>query len=232
MAAPLARLVKKGVHLTTIINSVRHYGIKHQTLLQHRFQPVCSQHMRIAGDSLATRLSRQCIIGSPGSRPFSSLTSHTGTSIAPTTVSCYPQSSQLLQPTIRFLVQPKRTIIRYSLGKGKKKTVKAVVSRFYRFNSGLWLRCRAGRSKGLWKKSLKRRKRLKPFVFCSGPQSKKLDLMVTAYWRRQKNIPDDPLAPFENRNWFGYKEYPGRRQVNKMYEKGLPINMPYNKKQF
>ena len=98
--------------------------------------------------------------------------------------------------------------------------------------SGLWLRCRAGRNRAHWKKSKKRLKRLKQFVFCSKNQSKKLDLMVTSYWKSQKNIPDDPFAPFENRNWYGYKDYPGSTYVNRMYKREMPVNMPHKKRQF
>ena len=44
------------------------------------------------------------------------------------------RSSALLQPAIRFQFQPKRTVIKFSRKKGKKKSVKAVTARFYRFN--------------------------------------------------------------------------------------------------
>ncbi|XP_032249162.1 39S ribosomal protein L35, mitochondrial-like [Phoca vitulina] len=47
---------------------------------------------------------------------------------------------------------PVRTVTYFSSRKGKRKTVKAVVYRFLRLHSGLWLRRKAGYKKKLWKK--------------------------------------------------------------------------------
>ncbi|XP_038046906.1 39S ribosomal protein L35, mitochondrial-like [Patiria miniata] len=105
--------------------------------------------------------------------------------------------------------QPSRTVVRFSRNKGKKKTVKAVTDRFYRFSNGLWLRTIAGRNKKRWKKTPERKRRTKWHVFCSRSQCKKLDLMVTSSWKQRRYYPDDPLEPFQDRNYKGLHFFPG-----------------------
>ncbi|XP_022098332.1 39S ribosomal protein L35, mitochondrial-like [Acanthaster planci] len=111
--------------------------------------------------------------------------------------------------------QPSRTVVRYSRNKGKKKSVRAVLARFYRFSNGLWLRTIAGRNKKRWKKSPARRRRNKWHVFCNKTQSKMLDRMVTSYWKQRRYFPDDPLEPFQDRNYKGLKFYPGNYTLRK-----------------
>ncbi|XP_071792958.1 large ribosomal subunit protein bL35m-like [Asterias amurensis] len=112
--------------------------------------------------------------------------------------------------------QPTRTVIRYSRNKGKKKSVRAVLDRFYRFDNGLWLRTIAGRNKKRWKKTPSRKIRNKWHVFCSKTQSKKLDLMVSGYWKRRRYFPDDPMEPFKERNFKGLSFYPGQKTLERM----------------
>ncbi|XP_066487325.1 large ribosomal subunit protein bL35m [Tiliqua scincoides] len=102
-----------------------------------------------------------------------------------------------LLPSI--LHQQKRTAIQYSLRKGKRKTVKAVVARFLRLHSGLWLRRRAGYKKRLWKKSARRKKRLREQVFCNKTQSKLLDKMTTSFWKRRNWYANDPFQKYHDR---------------------------------
>ena len=64
----------------------------------------------------------------------------------------------LLLPNV--LKPPVRTVTYYSSRKGKRKTVKAVIYRFLRLHSGLWLRRKAGYKKKLWKKTVARKRRL------------------------------------------------------------------------
>ncbi|OAD62030.1 39S ribosomal protein L35, mitochondrial [Eufriesea mexicana] len=104
----------------------------------------------------------------------------------------------ILVPTIT----PVRTVIKYSLRKGKRKTVKAVFNRFYRLNWGIWIRTRAGRHSMLWKKSLKKRRELRQHVFCNASQSTLLDKMVTMYWKRPHYYVDDPYNPYHTREEF------------------------------
>lgn len=92
-----------------------------------------------------------------------------------------------------------RTVTKFSLQKGKRKTVKAVLKRFYRLNWGGWIRTRAGRHKHLWKKSPALRKRLREHVFVNATQSTLLDKMVTKYWKRPKYYVDDPYEPYHTR---------------------------------
>ncbi|XP_042300643.1 39S ribosomal protein L35, mitochondrial, partial [Sceloporus undulatus] len=92
--------------------------------------------------------------------------------------------------------QPTRTLIQFSLRKGKRKTVKAVVDRFLRLHCGLWLRRRAGYKKKLWKKNARRRKRLREHVFCNKTQSKLLDKMTTSFWKRRNWYVNDPYQKY------------------------------------
>ncbi|KAJ6660546.1 hypothetical protein lerEdw1_017543 [Lerista edwardsae] len=117
-------------------------------------------------------------------------------------VSCGPAVSILnsvtpLLPSI--LHQQKRTLIKFSLRKGKRKTVKAVVDRFLRLHSGLWLRRRAGYKKRLWKKSARRKKRLREQVFCNKTQCKLLDKMTTSFWKRRNWYANDPFQKYHDR---------------------------------
>uniref|UniRef100_A0A8C5UIX1 Large ribosomal subunit protein bL35m n=1 Tax=Microcebus murinus TaxID=30608 RepID=A0A8C5UIX1_MICMU len=80
---------------------------------------------------------------------------------------------------------PVRTVTYFSTLKGKRKTVKAVVYRFLRLHSGLWIRRKAGYKKKLWKKTPARKRRLREFVFCNKTQSKLLDKMTTSFWKRR-----------------------------------------------
>ncbi|XP_029171424.1 39S ribosomal protein L35, mitochondrial [Nylanderia fulva] len=97
---------------------------------------------------------------------------------------------------------PVRTLIKFSMKKGKRKTVKTVLKRFYRLHWGIWIRTRTGRKKHLWRKTYDRRKRLQQHVFCNATQCTMLDKMVTKYWRRRHYYVDDPYEPYHNREEF------------------------------
>ncbi|XP_035932085.2 large ribosomal subunit protein bL35m [Halichoerus grypus] len=94
---------------------------------------------------------------------------------------------------------PVRTVTYFSSRKGKRKTVKAVVYRFLRLHSGLWLRRKAGYKKKLWKKTAARKRRLREFVFCNKTQSKLLDKMTTSFWKRRNWYADDPYQKYHDR---------------------------------
>ncbi|XP_076265232.1 mitochondrial ribosomal protein L35 [Rhynchophorus ferrugineus] len=95
-----------------------------------------------------------------------------------------------------------RNVTKYSFRKGKRKSVKAVVKRFYRLNWGVWIRTLCGRHKRLWKKSPPRKRRLRQHVFCNASQSMLLDKMVCDYWRKPKYFVDDPYNPYHTREEF------------------------------
>ncbi|EFN64271.1 39S ribosomal protein L35, mitochondrial, partial [Camponotus floridanus] len=97
---------------------------------------------------------------------------------------------------------PIRTVTKFSLRKGKRKTVKTVLKRFYRLNWGIWIRTKAGRRKHLWRKSSARKKRLQQHVFCNSTQSTLLDKMVCKYWKRRHYYVDDPYEPYHEREGF------------------------------
>lgn len=99
----------------------------------------------------------------------------------------------------KHLVVPVRTVTKFSLKRGKRKTVKAAVKRFFRLHWGGWIRTKIGRHKKLWKKSAPNKRRLRQHVFCNSTQSKLLDKMVTSFWRKPKHYVDDPYAPYHTR---------------------------------
>ncbi|KAM5318039.1 large ribosomal subunit protein bL35m isoform 2-T3 [Glossophaga mutica] len=94
---------------------------------------------------------------------------------------------------------PVRTVTYVSSRKGKRKTVKAVIYRFLRLHSGLWVRRKAGYKKKLWKKTAARKRRLREFVFCNKTQSKLLDKMTTSFWKRRNWYADDPYQKYHDR---------------------------------
>lgn len=97
---------------------------------------------------------------------------------------------------------PVRTLIKFTMSKGKRRTVKTVVKRFYRLHWGIWIRTYAGRHNKLWTKSNSRRKRLREHVFCNSQQSTLLDKMTSKYWKRRHYYVDDPYEPYHNREEF------------------------------
>nr|CAH0099035.1 unnamed protein product [Daphnia galeata] len=105
-----------------------------------------------------------------------------------TNTSLLSSISQLLHPlsvTTPSLHQT-RSVTKWSLNKGKRKTVKAVVARFYRLGWGAWIRPMVGRNKRHWSKTAKRKIRAEKHVFCNSTQSTLLDKMVTKYWRKRR----------------------------------------------
>ncbi|XP_077259446.1 mitochondrial ribosomal protein L35 [Temnothorax americanus] len=97
---------------------------------------------------------------------------------------------------------PVRTLIKFSLTSGKRKTVKTVIDRFYRLHWGIWIRTRSARHNKLWTKTTARKKRLRRHVFCNATQSTLLDKMTSKYWRRRHYYIDDPYEPYHNREEF------------------------------
>lgn len=97
-----------------------------------------------------------------------------------------------------------RNVTKFSLRKGKRKSVKVVLQKFYRLNWGGWIRTKCGRHKSLWKKSYARKRRLRQHVFCNATQCTLLDKMVTRFWKRPKHYVDDPYKPYHSRREFPF----------------------------
>ncbi|KAL5021901.1 hypothetical protein ScPMuIL_001056 [Solemya velum] len=128
------------------------------------------------------------------------------TDIPPSQSQCRHYTSNLSLGCTRNLLsvcspfkQCSRNVVRYSVRKGKPKSSKAVVKRFFRLYWGGWIRPRVGREKKLWTKTRPRRYRLRQHVFCNSQQSKLLDRMVTPFWKREHYYVDDPYAPYHKR---------------------------------
>lgn len=104
--------------------------------------------------------------------------------------------------------EPVRTVTKFSWRKGKRKSVKVVLQKFYRLHWGGWIRTKCGRAKKLWKKTSQRKRRLRMHVFCNSTQSTLLDKMVGKYWQKPKYYIDDPYEPYHTREeWkFTYKK--------------------------
>uniref|UniRef100_A0A1L8DRA2 Large ribosomal subunit protein bL35m n=1 Tax=Nyssomyia neivai TaxID=330878 RepID=A0A1L8DRA2_9DIPT len=97
-----------------------------------------------------------------------------------------------------------RSLTKFSMHSGKRKSVKAVIKRFYRLDWGIWIRTRTGRFKHLWRKTANRKRRLQRHVFVNSTQAWMLDKMVTKFWRTPKYYVDDPYRPYHTREEFFY----------------------------
>ncbi|XP_054714743.1 39S ribosomal protein L35, mitochondrial-like [Uloborus diversus] len=97
-----------------------------------------------------------------------------------------------------------RTVTKFSLKTGKRKSVQAVLTRFYRLNSGLWIRRRAGCHKRLWRKSDYQKYHGKEHVFCTRAQCIMFDKMITNYHKKRKYYIDDPFEPYQVRHNYDY----------------------------
>ncbi|XP_014280074.1 large ribosomal subunit protein bL35m [Halyomorpha halys] len=118
-------------------------------------------------------------------------------------IAIQPSINEFLKsPTTKVEFNQNRALTKFSLRKGKRKSVRAVVKRFYRLNWGIWIRTRCGRHKKLYKKSANRKRRLRQHVFTNATQSWLLDKMVTRYWRKPRFYVDDPYEPYHKREEF------------------------------
>ncbi|CAI9717210.1 ribosomal L35, mitochondrial [Octopus vulgaris] len=122
----------------------------------------------------------------------------------PTQIHRYTGCNGLNQKLLSAPQTPNVTNIRNkivcSYKKGRPKSSSAVVSRFYRLRSGLWIRARSGRSNKRWAKNSRRVFRLQETVFCNKTQSKKLERMVSRHWLKKRYFPDDPYEIYQDRS--------------------------------
>lgn len=104
--------------------------------------------------------------------------------------------------------QPARTVTKFSIRKGKRKSVQAVLTRFKRLDWGGWIRTRCGRHKKIHKKSENRQRRLRQHVLVNSTQAWLLDKMVGPYWRRPRFYVDDPYEPYHVREFMYARNRP------------------------
>jgi large subunit ribosomal protein L35 len=142
-------------------------------------------------------------------RKFSLLTLKSPAIQVPNQSLIKPNISALALNAVKPNVTQVRTVIKFSLGKGKRKSVKCVLKRFKRLHFGIWIRTRSARFKRLWKKTQSRRYRKRQHVFCNATQSTLLDKMVTSYWRRPRHYINDPYEPYYTReNYWATRKKP------------------------
>lgn len=131
----------------------------------------------------------------------------TALSAIPTKPLCVPDALKYLQITPNTIIPslesvPVRTVTKYSLRSGKRKSVKAALNRFKRLDWGGWIRTRCGRHKKMHKKRANRKRRLRQHVLVNKTQAWLLDKMVTKFWKRPKYYIDDPYAPYHERTYY------------------------------
>ncbi|XP_021705245.1 39S ribosomal protein L35, mitochondrial [Aedes aegypti] len=120
----------------------------------------------------------------------------------PFTVTAQNPKPSISNPVAVQLPQPNRTVIKFSMRSGKRKSVKPVMKRFKRLDWGGWIRTKAGRHKHMWKKSAGRKRRLRQHVLVNSQQATLLDKMVTKYWKRPRHYINDPYTPYHTREEF------------------------------
>ncbi|XP_074643794.1 large ribosomal subunit protein bL35m-like [Tubulanus polymorphus] len=112
------------------------------------------------------------------------------------------KQSLLLQVKMAPQLELSRSRVTCSIRNGKPKTVHAVVNRFYRLQSGNWIRPMTGRKKKLWKKFESTRVNLRNHVFTNAKQSHTHDKMVCHFWKKQRYFPDDIYERYQYRTNF------------------------------
>lgn len=115
---------------------------------------------------------------------------------------CISSHPEFLKISANPTFTPARTVTKFSMKLGKRKSVKAALKRFKRLDWGIWIRTRSARHKRLWRKSGNQRRKLRQHVFTNSTQSYMLDKMVTTFWRRPKHYVDDPYEPYHKRETY------------------------------
>jgi len=173
-------------------------------LLTRRLSTIVSPKMELGPSASASRLISSYVqLSSQQSRAY-----HVGAStnlLAPRLLglqtACNQQLQfQMLPPTP--LLTSTRSITKFSLRKGRRKTCNAVKTRFYRLDWGAWISAKPGRARHLWKCSASQKNRLRHHMFRKGRESKVLDKMVTKYWIKKKWFVDDPYESYHTRDNF------------------------------
>lgn len=113
--------------------------------------------------------------------------------------------------------QSVRTVTKFSLRSGKRKSVKIVPKKFYRLHWGGWIRTRCGRHKKMHRKKSNRKRRLRQHVFVNSTQAWLLDKMVTKFWKRPKHYIDDIYEPYHTRTFWQARWKPQPMQARVEY---------------
>lgn len=123
---------------------------------------------------------------------------------------------QLAQPNSGTMLEcvPVRTVTKYSLRKGKRKSVSVALARFYRLHWGGWIRTRCGRHKKMHKKRANRKRRLRQHVLVNSTQAWLLDKMATKFWKRPKHYIDDVYEPYHTRTYYYASRKPMPKPVH------------------
>lgn len=148
---------------------------------------------------MRTALSRPLRV--PQHRTFISLAASQNTASAAITNLSSSLKGLCLNNNTTLVQQPVRTVTKFSLKKGIRKSVHAVPSKFFRLHWGGWIRPRCGRHKKMHKKSAPRKRRLRQHVLVNATQTTLLDKMVTKFWKRPKYYIDDPYEPYHTRTF-------------------------------
>lgn len=119
---------------------------------------------------------------------------------------CMPSVLKGLQPQVSPAPQlecvPIRTVTKFSLRQGTRKSVKAPLFRFFRLHWGGWIRTRCGRHKKMHKKRANLKRRLRQHVLVNSTQALLLDKMVTKFWKRPKHYINDIYEPYHTRTFY------------------------------
>jgi len=97
------------------------------------------------------------------------------------------------------IADQQRTVTKFSMKKGRRKTVKCIPRRYYRLDWGIWIRPISGRHRHLWRKGKLRRKRIRNHVFVNTWHNKVLERMTTKFWKKKKYYVDDPYESYHTR---------------------------------
>lgn len=181
---------KLSLHLGLLIRDFGHHRTGNQT--GHLIK---SFHRCLGQKSLTTSVLQK---NTSGLKRTSVLQTHTLANVLGSS-----QSGSLLKVCLPF-VNSVRTVVKYSIRKGKPKTVRAVTQRFFRLPWGIYIRARAGRHKRKWAKPDWINERGKYHVFCNKQQSRMLDKMTCQYWKKRRYYVDDPYEPYMQRTGIDY----------------------------
>jgi len=115
---------------------------------------------------------------------------------------CNPLERRSLPLTSPLLLNITRSVTKFSMMKGRRKTQKTAVKRFFRLDWGGWISAKPGRARHLWKQPIAKKNRLRRHIFRSATECRMLDKMVTKYWIKKKYFVDDPYESYHTRDNF------------------------------
>lgn len=121
------------------------------------------------------------------------------------------------RPNALNTFQSVRTVTKFSLRLGKRKSVRCVKHRFFRLHWGGWIRTRCGRHKKMHRKKANRKRRLRQHVFVNSTQAWLLDKMVTKFWKRPRYYIDDIYEPYHTRTFLKARRKPQPMQARSEY---------------